>query len=548
MAVSDAIHTPQLDENIDWPTHGHYEYAHLYNSRKEITTFDNIASIRASYDYIVIGAGPIGAALAYRLALNEPQSSILIIEKNWNEPDRIVGELMQPAGCQAMSALGLGMAFSGIDAVPVHGYYIAYKGKHMHVPYINKPDGGDRFRGVSFHHGRLVMNIRAACKAQANITCLEASVTALDAAGFGSGGEITGVRGVRIGPARDSGDSGDEKGAAVAARLTMVCDGITSQFRRVLNPEPVTLISHFCGFVLEHEPIASAEFFTGAAGATTHFAQPHSPAANPLPMPHNGHVLLDGIGPVLLYQMSERETRVLADIPGGALPSEASGQLRSVLRDSLSRAAPAALYPGLHRLLMDTLEQAKRIRCIGSKFIPATANRVDGAVWVGDALNVRHPLTGGGMTIGLWDVVLLTDLLRNSPKGPATLRRIKAQWYWQRRPRALVVNTLSVALHALFAAETKELGLLREACFLYLSWGSHYTMHPSGFLSGLMPSPILLVFHFFSVAIVAVWLRVSGASSAYAGGNLLFRVYSALCTLYVASGVILPFMWKEMQP
>ncbi|KAJ2324932.1 Squalene epoxidase [Coemansia sp. RSA 2702] len=154
------------------------------------------------------------------------------------------------------------------------------------------------------------------------------------------------------------------------------------------------------------------------------------------------------------------------------------------------------------------------------------------------------------MTVGLWDVAILTELLRQHGKLPdaQTARHVKAQWQWRRRPRALVVNVLSVALHALFAAETKELGLLREACFAYLARGSYFTMHPSGFLSGLLPSPLLLIFHFFSVAFLAVYLRISGSSVAYSGGSLAFRVYSAFYTLYIAAGVILPVIWRELQP
>ncbi|KAJ2723490.1 Squalene epoxidase [Coemansia sp. Benny D115] len=445
---------PSLDENLDWPTRGHYEHSHLYSSRSQIKSFDQLRLCSTDYDYVVIGAGPIGAALAYKLAKDAPEVQVLLVEKNWNEPDRIVGELMQPSGCQAMEALGLKNVFSGIDSVPVHGYYISYKGKQIYVPYMDRPTGDSRYRGVSFHHGRLVMNIRAACKSLPNVHCLEASVNELV---FENSSQC--VRGVRLGPARDSGDTPTDSIAVYPRILTMVCDGITSQFRKALNPAPVDLISHFCGFVLEHDPIQSLQNFSAPPGALPPTSQSTNPQINPLPMPHNGHVLLDGVGPVLLYQMSERETRVLADIPGSQLPSEANGQLRKVLRDSLSRAAPKHLYPGLHTLLLDTLESSRRIRCIGSKFIPATANSIDGAVWIGDALNVRHPLTGGGMTIGLWDIVHLTELLKQHATNltPATIRQIKSQWYWQRRPRSLVVNTLSVALHALFAAETKEL-------------------------------------------------------------------------------------------
>ncbi|KAJ2596043.1 Squalene epoxidase [Coemansia sp. RSA 1721] len=533
---------------------GQYEYACLYNSRKEITAFDDICTANVdstAYDYVVIGAGPIGAALAYKLAKDHPTRKILIVEKSWNEPDRIVGELMQPSGCQALEKLGLPNVFSGIGAVPAHGYFIAYKGKQLYVPNMERPAmDGSRYKGVSFHHGRLVMNLRAACKAMENVTCLEASVTEL--LGDYENNELKHVHGVRIGPVRDSGDGPKATEHSVyPSKLTFVCDGITSQFRKALNPAPVDLISHFCGFVLEHEPIDTADFFTGPTGATTHMARPTTSKVNPLPMPHNGHVFLDGVGPLLLYQMSECETRVLADIPGSNLPSEASGQLRKVLHDSLNRSVPKHDYPGLNNLLLTTLAQSRRIRCIGTKFIPATANKINGAIWIGDSLNVRHPLTGGGMTIGLWDIVHLTDLLRT----PKSINQIKAQWYWQRRPRAIVVNTLSVALHALFAAETKELGLLREACFAYLARGSHYTMHPSGFLSGLFPNPLMLVYHFFSVALLAVRLRVMDQSTAYNGGSLPVRVVQRsadtlkrLCAEYLYYGYVDEILFDGDEP
>ncbi|KAJ2002643.1 Squalene epoxidase [Coemansia sp. RSA 2322] len=542
--------TVPLDENEDWPTLGQYEHSHLYHDRAAVRGFDQIASLASSYDFVVVGAGPIGAALAYKLSIDHPHRRLLVVERSWDEPDRIVGELMQPAGCQALEALGLRTVFSGIDAVPVHGYHIAYRGQQLYVPYPRKADGS-RFRGVSFHHGRLVMNLRAACKSRRNITCLEASVGRLLMK------DKETVYGVSISPPR-----GDVSDAAqqhtVSAGLTLVCDGISSQFRKTLNPEPVAMLSHFCGFVVEHEPADSARFFDGPEGANTHTMQAATPAReNPLPMPHNGHVLLDGLGPVLLYQLTERHTRVLADLPGAALPPS-DAALRAALRESLARAAPKHMYPGLHaRLAAAVADPAQRIRAIGCRFVPAAANRFGGALWIGDALNVRHPLTGGGMTVGLADVALLCAHLRRAAPGDygalsaRAVRRAAARWSWDRRPRALVVNTLSVALHALFAAgDSPDLGLLRDACFRYLARGSLCNAHPAGFLSGLLPSPLLLVAHFFAVAALAMSLRLSGDPKAAHSGllSLPARCLAALRTLWVAACVILPFMWKELQP
>jgi squalene monooxygenase len=38
-----------------------------------------------------------------------------------------------------------------------------------------------------------------------------------------------------------------------------------------------------------------------------------------------------------------------------------------------------------------------------------------GAILLGDAFNMRHPLTGGGMTVVLNDVILLREMLKDIP-------------------------------------------------------------------------------------------------------------------------------------
>ena len=44
--------------------------------------------------------------------------------------------------------------------------------------------------------------------------------------------------------------------------------------------------------------------------------------------------------------------------------------------------------------------------------MPASPYATPGAFMIGDSLNMCHAVTGGGMTVGLSDVVLLRDLLR----------------------------------------------------------------------------------------------------------------------------------------
>lgn len=106
----------------------------------------------------------------------------MYLERDLSEPDRIVGELLQPGGVAALTKLGLSSksimlilitiliikiifiyildCLENIDAIPCHGYGIFYKGENVHVLY--PPSGGKPSIGKSFHHGRFIMNLRKA--------------------------------------------------------------------------------------------------------------------------------------------------------------------------------------------------------------------------------------------------------------------------------------------------------------------------------------------------------------------------------------------------
>lgn len=79
---------------------------------------------------------------------------------------------------------------------------------------------------------------------------------------------------------------------------------------------------------------------------------------------------------------------------------------------------------------------------------------------------------------------------------------------------------------------------MRSACFDYLSLGGMYSEGPVSLLSGLNPSPSVLVMHFFMVALYGV------------GRLLLPRptlrgVWMSFALLVAASRIILPIIWAE---
>lgn len=54
---------------------------------------------------IIVGAGVVGCAAAK--VFGEDGRKVLLLERDLSEPDRIVGELMQPGGMEALNQLGM---------------------------------------------------------------------------------------------------------------------------------------------------------------------------------------------------------------------------------------------------------------------------------------------------------------------------------------------------------------------------------------------------------------------------------------------------------
>src|SRR5690606_15889660 len=60
----------------------------------------------AQWDVVVIGGGVVGTAMARSMGLQGRRT--LLLERDLREPDRIVGELMQPGGVRVLERLGMG--------------------------------------------------------------------------------------------------------------------------------------------------------------------------------------------------------------------------------------------------------------------------------------------------------------------------------------------------------------------------------------------------------------------------------------------------------
>ncbi len=167
-----------------------------------------------------------------------------------------------------------------------------------------------------------------------------------------------------------------------------------------------------------------------------------------LPHSNHGHVILAKPSPALLYQIGTHDTRFLVDIPN-PLPKSSTGELQSYLLDSVGPQLPASVRPSFERAL-----QEDRIRSMPCCWLPATKNQSVGAIALGDAQNMRHPLTGGGMTVAFWDVVYLTELLKDIPdlNDRDLVHKKLQQLHWKRKSLSSVINILANALYELFSA------------------------------------------------------------------------------------------------
>lgn len=71
-------------------------------------------------DVVIVGAGCAGASLG--AALGKRGYRVVVVERDLTEPDRIVGELLQPSGCALLREMGLPGQWKTINTTGKHAY------------------------------------------------------------------------------------------------------------------------------------------------------------------------------------------------------------------------------------------------------------------------------------------------------------------------------------------------------------------------------------------------------------------------------------------
>ena len=479
-------------------------------------------------DVVVVGAGIFGCAAAFALA--RQGRSVILLERWMKEPDRIVGELLQPGGISALEKLGLSQCLEGIDSIRVDGYEVVYYGTPVNIPYpVNAgvaKEGGFhestnekslRPKGRSFHHGRFITQLRNACAAQPNITIFETEVTGTITSTFEP--QVLGVESRTSDPV--TGEKKKKK-ECFFGQLTIIADGYASKFRKQY---------------IHKAPVVKSKFYALEL------------IDCPMPAPNHGIVVLSDASPVLLYQIGTHETRCLMDIPDNVpAASIEAGGVRNYIRNVVLPSLPKHIHPCFET----ALEDGKIPRSMPNSWLPPSTQTEKGMVILGDAMNMRHPLTGGGMTVAFNDVVLLSDLL--SPEripslgDTVAIQKAMKEFHWQRKGLSSIINILAQALYSLFAANDRQLKALQRGCFSYFQKGGNCVDGPAGLLAGIIRQPLVLVYHFFAVALLSIWIVIQDTMGGLLGlWKFPLAVEESVLVFWKACVVIFPFIFSEMR-
>jgi squalene monooxygenase len=477
-------------------------------------------------DVVVVGAGIFGCAAAFALA--RQGRSVILLERWMKEPDRIVGELLQPGGISALEKLGLSHCLDGIDSIRVDGYEVIYYGNAVNIPYpantgVAEKGGfqesanekSPRPTGRSFHHGRFITQLRKACAAEPNITIFETEVVDTITSTYQP--QVLGVE-----TRTSNKETGDKERDCFFGQLTIIADGYASKFRRQY---------------IHKAPVVKSKFYALEL------------IDCPMPAPNHGIVVLGDAFPVLLYQIGTHETRCLMDIPENTTAAAASaGGVRNYIRTVVLPSLPKQVQPCFEK----ALEDGKIPRSMPNSWLPPTTQTEKGMAILGDAMNMRHPLTGGGMTVAFNDVVLLAELL--SPEripnlhDTAAVQKAMKEFHWQRKGLSSIINILAQALYCLFAANDRQLKALQKGCFSYFQKGGNCIDGPAGLLAGIIRQPVILVYHFFAVALLSIWIVMQDTMGGFLGlWKFPLAVQQSALIFWKACVVIFPFIFSEMR-
>ena len=404
--------------------------------------------MKSEFDICIIGAGMAGATIAAYLA---PKGiKIALIDHCYKEKKRIVGELLQPGAVLSLEQMGLRSLLDGFDAQSVDGYALLQGEEKTTIPYPK------HYKGMGLHNGRFLQQIRASALQNESVTQIHGKALQL----------LENERHEIIGVSYRESITSETK--SIHAPLTITSDGFFSNFRESLSNNEKTVTSYFIGLILK-----DCE----------------------MPFPKHGHVFLSGPTPFICYPISSHEVRILIDFPGDELPR------KQLLQAHLD----ANVTPYIPECMLNSYEQAMQaggFKVMPNHYMAAKPIIRKGAVMLGDALNMRHPLTGGGLTAVFSDIqILSTHLLAMPDFNNTDLIHEKIEAYYRDRQHANA--NLNILANALYGVMSND--LLKTAVFKYLQCGGANAQESIAILAGLNRNHYSLIKQFFFLAMFGAY-------------------------------------------
>ncbi|CAN6906854.1 unnamed protein product [Brassica oleracea] len=413
-------------------------------------------------DIIIVGAGVGGSALAYALAKDGRR--VHVIERDMREPERIMGEVMQPGGRFMLSKLGLQDCLEGIDAQKLTGLAVYKDGKEGVLPF---PVENNTFpyepSARSFHNGRLVQRLRQRASSLPNVHVEEGTVKSL----IEEKGVIKGVIYKNTTACQET---------TAFAPLTVVCDGCYSNLRRSLVDSTEEVHTYMVGYITRNSQLYD---------------------------PKSLHLILSRPMVCIMYQTSSDEVRCIAEIPADSVPSMANGEMSTFLKESMAPQIPIQL----REIFIKGINDGASMKVVPTKSMSATLSEKKGVIVLGDAFNMRHPIIASGMMVVLSDVLILRHLLKplENLANVTQVSQVIKNFNDIRKPMSATVNTLGDAFSQVLVAskdEAKE--AMRQGCYDYLCSGGFRTSGLMALLGGMNPRPLSLVLHIFGITFTSI--------------------------------------------
>lgn len=433
-------------------------------------------------DVCIVGAGVAGSALAWYLGSRGRR--VAIIERDLTEPEKFIGELLQPGGVQLLREMGYTDVLEGFDAQLVKGYALFMEGRHFNIPY---PSGTT---GRGFRYGKFINSLRSKLKCMPNVHVVEGTVEQV------AEREKDSLYSKVTFKLKE-----DRSTHQIESRLTIVSDGCFSKFRKELNGVDREVNGFMVGMLLNDVQ---------------------------LPFPGHGHVFMHGDQPVLAYPVTNSSVRILVDFKGTTPPKQRNNEEQYMYQMGHS------LPKNLQHVYWQALEHEK-FKAMPTMRISGKSINKPSLMAIGDALNVRHPLTGGGMTAALTDVKLLGDLLLGIEnfEEPEAIDLAVKTFFDTRHQNNATINILADALYGVMTSDA-----LKKACFNYMFRGPQYAEGPISILSAVSRDQKLLVSTFFDVAAYGA-VNIIKSDTSLKGIKQAFKLYTD------AFNIIHPLMMSE---